>query len=87
MSTAVLLCSAIHNRTLLSRRMLIQYFQNARMEWQISKDGSYSVHLGHLGEALNFATPGIAEPSRLGFTESLLLRDGTYSLVRFPGFL
>jgi len=30
--------------------VLIQYFQNARMEWHINEDGTYSVQLGHLGE-------------------------------------
>jgi hypothetical protein len=44
--------------------ILIQYFQNARMEWHINADGSYSVQLGHLGEELNYSTPGIAEPAR-----------------------
>ena len=44
----------------------IQYFQNVRMEWHIGDDGSYSVQLGHLGEELNYATPGVPPPTRLG---------------------
>ena len=46
--------------------VLIQYFQNARMEWHIDDDGSYSVQLGHLGEELNYATPGAEAHARLG---------------------
>ncbi len=46
--------------------VLIQYFQNARMEWHIDEDGTYSVQLGHLGEELNYTTPGEEQPTRLG---------------------
>lgn len=46
--------------------VLIQYFQNARMEWAAGPEGSYVVQLGHLGEELNYGTPGSDEPQRLG---------------------
>jgi hypothetical protein len=45
---------------------LIQYFQNARMEWHAGEDGTYDVQLGHLGEELNYATPGAEKPAWLG---------------------
>jgi hypothetical protein len=46
--------------------MLIQYFQNARMEWHVGDDGNYAVQLGHLGEELNYATPSLPAPARVG---------------------
>lgn len=46
--------------------VLIQYFQNARMEWHMSEDGTYFVQLGHLAEELNYTTLGVVEPARLG---------------------
>jgi hypothetical protein len=46
--------------------ILIQYFQNSRMEWHMDQDGSYAVKLGHLGEELNYATPAVPLPTRLG---------------------
>ena len=66
--------------------MLIQYFQNARMEWQMAKDGSYSVQLGHLGEELNYATPGMPEPSRLGSRKVFFSETGhtvSYAFLDF----
>ncbi len=43
--------------------LLVQYFQNARVEWHPNNPDLYKVQLGLLGDELNYRHPAAAEPS------------------------
>lgn len=67
------------------RGILVQYFQNARMEWHAINEDPYTVQLGLLGDELGLRQPPVDQPSlapgRVYFSETG--HTVTYMFLRF----
>ena len=67
------------------RGILVQYFQNARMEWHAINEDPYKVQLGLLGDELGLRQPPVDQPSlsagRVYFPETG--HTVTYMFLRF----
>ena len=67
------------------RGILVQYFQNARMEWHAINEDPYKVQLGLLGDELGLRQPSVDRPSRAAgrvyFPETS--HTVTYMFLRF----
>jgi hypothetical protein len=67
------------------RGILVQYFQNARMEWHAANEDPYKVQLGLLGDELGLRQPSVDQPprsaGRVFFTETG--HSVTYMFLRY----